>query len=637
MHRWFIGRLARLVGSIPVARPLDRLCCGTGLVHVDGGVLRGRNTRFTEELADGAVVVVGARGEQVVEVSRVESDEVAVLRAQGTQGTGWAAFRYGAKVDQSGVYAEVFRRLESGGSIGIFPEGGSHDRADLLPLKAGVAVMALGALARNAGMELKIVPCGMNYFNAHRFRSRAVLEFGMPLEIPQELVDRYRAGERHEAVRAVLDMIYNALLAVTVRTADYETLMFIQAGRRLYRSGNRQLPLQQIVELNRRFIQGYNHYKEDPRVVKLRKAILAYNRELYLLGIRDHEVQSAKYSGPKVVRLLVYRSIKFLVLAILSLPGVVLFSPIFAATRIISKKKAKEALDASTVKIEGRDVLATWKLLVALALAPTLLLFYSIVIACIVVYYQMVPYSKKWICAMIVINMVLISVLSFAALRFGESGLDIYKSLRPLFLSLNPTSANTIYKLRQTREALAIELTELINTLGPELFPDFDPGKVIAMPEYMIQNSRTCQSHSRTASFDKSDDLSSSRTLSCASTLDLSRNTSLQSLPSLQLFTSYSFGSNSKIDSFYEDNQKINKNNKLSKSESFEEVSKKIRKAMKQRIQKRNVKKLHVYPEFNFDVSDESDYLKSSSSMSQSEMEIESETEYEYRESKKEL
>lgn len=214
---------------------------------------------------------------------------------------------------------------------------------------------------------------------------------------------------------------------------------------------------------------------------------------------------------------------------------------------------------------------------------------------------------------------------------------DEFRSLRPLFLSLNPTSANTIYKLRQTREALAIELTELINTLGPELFPDFDPGKVIAMPEYMIQNSRTCQSHSRTASFDKSDDLSSSRTLSCASTLDLSRNTSLQSLPSLQLFTSYSFGSNSKIDSFYEDNQKINKNNKLSKSESFEEVSKKIRKAMKQRIQKRNVKKLHVYPEFNFDVSDESDYLKSSSSMSQSEMEIESETEYEYRESKKEL
>lgn len=29
--------------------------------------------------------------------------------------------------------------------MGIFPEGGSHDRTDLLPLKAGVAVIALEA------------------------------------------------------------------------------------------------------------------------------------------------------------------------------------------------------------------------------------------------------------------------------------------------------------------------------------------------------------------------------------------------------------------------------------------------------------------------------------------------------------
>ena len=28
----------------------------------------------------------------------------------------------------------------------------------------------------------------MNYFNAHKFRSRAVVEFGDPIEIPKELV-----------------------------------------------------------------------------------------------------------------------------------------------------------------------------------------------------------------------------------------------------------------------------------------------------------------------------------------------------------------------------------------------------------------------------------------------------------------
>ncbi len=38
--------------------------------------------------------------------------------------------------------------LSRGACICLFPEGGSHDRSDLLPLKAGVAVMALTAQAR---------------------------------------------------------------------------------------------------------------------------------------------------------------------------------------------------------------------------------------------------------------------------------------------------------------------------------------------------------------------------------------------------------------------------------------------------------------------------------------------------------
>ena len=59
-------------------------------------------------------------------------------------------------------------RLHAGGCIGIFPEGGSHDRSDLLPLKPGVAMMALGAMAEHADLNVKIVPCGLNYFHADK-------------------------------------------------------------------------------------------------------------------------------------------------------------------------------------------------------------------------------------------------------------------------------------------------------------------------------------------------------------------------------------------------------------------------------------------------------------------------------------
>lgn len=87
--------------------------------------------------------------------------------------------------------------------------------------------MALGSLAENPDSGLKIVPCGMNYFHAHKFRSRAVVEFGSPIEVPRELVEKYKRGERREAVGELLDTIYHALLAVTVNGPDYETLMVI--------------------------------------------------------------------------------------------------------------------------------------------------------------------------------------------------------------------------------------------------------------------------------------------------------------------------------------------------------------------------------------------------------------------------
>jgi glycerol-3-phosphate O-acyltransferase/dihydroxyacetone phosphate acyltransferase len=105
--------------------------------------------------------------------------------------------------------------------------GGSHDRTDLLPLKAGVAIMALGALQATPGLKVQIVPTGMSYFHPHKFRSRAVVEFGTPITIPQNLVDDFSQGgeKKREAIGKVLDLVVAGLRSVTVRAPDFETLM----------------------------------------------------------------------------------------------------------------------------------------------------------------------------------------------------------------------------------------------------------------------------------------------------------------------------------------------------------------------------------------------------------------------------
>jgi glycerol-3-phosphate O-acyltransferase/dihydroxyacetone phosphate acyltransferase len=105
--------------------------------------------------------------------------------------------------------------------------GGSHDRTDLLPFKAGVSMMALGAMANHPNLQVKIVPVGLSYFHPHRFRSRAVVEFGSTLDVPVEFVEMYKEGgtKKREAVSKLLDLVYDALKTVTIRAPDYDTLM----------------------------------------------------------------------------------------------------------------------------------------------------------------------------------------------------------------------------------------------------------------------------------------------------------------------------------------------------------------------------------------------------------------------------
>lgn len=46
--------------------------------------------------------------------------------------------------------------------------GGSHDRTDFLPLKHGLAIMALGAMAANPECKVKIVPVGVGNISLAR-------------------------------------------------------------------------------------------------------------------------------------------------------------------------------------------------------------------------------------------------------------------------------------------------------------------------------------------------------------------------------------------------------------------------------------------------------------------------------------
>jgi glycerol-3-phosphate O-acyltransferase/dihydroxyacetone phosphate acyltransferase len=212
-----------------------------------------------------------------------------------------------------------------------------------LPLKAGVSLMALGAMANDPNCKVKIVPVGLSYFHAHKFRSRAVVEFGTAMEVPADLVEMFKSGgdQKRIATTKLLDIIYEALKTVTLRAPDYETLMVIQAARRLYNTPGQHLSLGQVVELNKRFLEGYLHFKDEPRIKALHEKVIKYNRLVRDLGLRDHQVPRAHKASWKSLALLLYRTGLLMAWTVFALPGVIINAPIFITAKLMSRKKAK--------------------------------------------------------------------------------------------------------------------------------------------------------------------------------------------------------------------------------------------------------------------------------------------------------
>lgn len=181
MRRKFIGTLAGAAGAVKVGRALDSTRAGTGKIYLpdpsnDPLLIRGVDTHFEKECQVGGLLVLPSvngtaanaeisevHGNDEIKLKKEFKGEVAIGQltgkaeengvAHGESGTAekgtkfeGTTYKTAPKVDQSKVYDAVFERLQAGGCVGIFPEGGSHDRTELLPLKGMLLILATASI-----------------------------------------------------------------------------------------------------------------------------------------------------------------------------------------------------------------------------------------------------------------------------------------------------------------------------------------------------------------------------------------------------------------------------------------------------------------------------------------------------------
>jgi glycerol-3-phosphate O-acyltransferase/dihydroxyacetone phosphate acyltransferase len=146
-----IGPLATLAGAVPVSRAMDNIKPAEGTVHLPDldrspRILSGTGTKFDGPGFEvgGSIYLPAINGEsQRLDIAEICGPEKIIVKTAPTakdvlehlSRPGGITFKVAPHVDQTDVYNAVFERLRQDGCVGIFPEGGSHDRPDMLPLK----------------------------------------------------------------------------------------------------------------------------------------------------------------------------------------------------------------------------------------------------------------------------------------------------------------------------------------------------------------------------------------------------------------------------------------------------------------------------------------------------------------------
>lgn len=357
------------------------------------------------------------------------------------------------RVDNSAAFDELFKILGQGEAFGIFPEGISHTRPELAPLKTGAARIAIGAAQQ--GIPVRVVPVGLHYRRRDRMRSRVLVQYGQAVVVDDALLAK-AATDSQTAARELTASIGMALRAQTINTADFDTLRVLEAVRRLYKPEGVTLTLAQQAELMRRFIEHWERLQTVPEIKQFYSDVESYQLSLRALGMTDKDLRGDPLSFFARIEHVVRHVLFALVLVPAAIPGIVVHLPV-----LIMAVWAGETLTSRG------DVRATVKMCAATLLT---LIGYAVVAGLVL---WRVPPPDGVVAAASTLAALVLS--GYATIRVLERQSELRRGLKT-FVALFHLDQE-IARLAAERERLRSRLLELIDMhFGPAVPRIIDRG-----------------------------------------------------------------------------------------------------------------------------------------------------------------
>lgn len=292
--------------------------------------------------------------------------------------------------------------LARGGTIGICPEGVSHDEPGLRPIKTGAARISLSAVSTGEVSSLKIVPAGLYYTSKTSFRSDALLYFGTPIDVVPVQLESDGTPPR-EAVRELSSRIEKALREVILDAKHEEELQTTARAERIFSSAVANDAsadsLKDELRLQQRFIKAYSAVQErhPERLRQLELRMMRFEEELNQAGVDPDEL-SPPGSRIGVFANIVWRSVLFLLMLGPALIGTIAHYPAYKLGGFL----------ATRISRDSDDVISTVKIISAMLLFPLTWIVITVLI-----------YSAfGWIAALLAL--VIIPLCGYVAIVFFE-------------------------------------------------------------------------------------------------------------------------------------------------------------------------------------------------------------------------
>ncbi|KAF9070113.1 hypothetical protein BDP27DRAFT_1392088 [Rhodocollybia butyracea] len=249
-------------------------------------------------------------------------------------------------VDNTEAMVSLVEALEAGDAVMMFPEGMSRFHPTIAPLKTGVARLASDVLSKHRNdtdFELSILNCSITYMHRQHWRSDVLVTWHPPIILSPQNNPELLKPVDYNAIRGVTNQIYQQISSGTFDSPSWNFVQLAKLAARMYAPLGTTMSLGDHVRITRTFLEAFKDAHEDNseesqqvhpdtlKMTQLQADLKAYQHRLVNCGIKDDRVRRP-LSRHEILRRMAIRLFWSCFLLSISVPGLVLWTPVFLTT-----------------------------------------------------------------------------------------------------------------------------------------------------------------------------------------------------------------------------------------------------------------------------------------------------------------